>query len=183
MGRREEFRQLVDLLEDREIPYMLVGALAMDVLGDPRSTVHVQVDMEPPSPGTTSWEGWFVQERARDEVFDQETLIVHRPTGTTPFELFLTDHWFTRQALERRQTVVSERFGREIPVPTVEDFPLLEACYWQHGSRRRSMKAQDGVDIETVFEANREAIDRAYLAENADELGVWDALKELLELA
>lgn len=184
MGRREEFRQLADLLEDRGIPYMLVGALAMDVLGDPRSTVDVdvQVDMEPPPPGTTSWEGWFVQERSRDEVFGQETVIVHRPTKTTPFELFLTDHWFTRQALERRQTVVSERFGQKIRVPTAEDFLLLKACYWQHRSRRRSKKAQDGVDIETVFEANRETIDRAYLEGNADELGVWDALGELLGL-
>lgn len=163
---------------------MLVGALAMDVLGVPRSTVDVdlQVRMDPPPRWTTSWNGWFIQERARDEVFDQQTLILHRPTRTTPFELFLTDHWFTGQALDRRQTVRFERFEREIPVPTADDFILLKACYWQHEGRRKAKSTQDAVDIESVYEANREAISASYVEENARELEVWDELTDLLAL-
>lgn len=120
--------------------------------------------------------------RSHDDVFDQDTLILHLPTKTTPFELFLTDHWFTRRALERRRRVHVERFDRQIPIPTPEDFILLKACYWRYEGRRASKKAQDGVDIESVFEANRASIEGAYLEENGRKLDVWRPLSDLLGL-
>lgn len=165
---------------------MLVGALALDVLGDPRSThdVDLQVRLDdPPERWASTWEGWFIQERAHDEVFDQATLVLQKPTETTPFELSLTSHWFTTQALNRRQQVRLERLDRDVPVPTPEDFVRLKACYWSHESRRKAKAAQDAVDIESVFLANRQEIDGEYLEDNARQLGTWPSLSDLLDLS
>lgn len=72
----------------------------------------------------------------------------------------------------------SELLGRDVPVPTPEDFVLLKAAHMVHPSRRRTKAAQDALDIEAVARAN--ALDETYVQPRAERLGLWDALAPLL---
>lgn len=184
MGFAEDLDPLFDALEEAGHEFMVVGGLAMDALGVPRSTVDIdiQIRLDPAELGTSSYFlGWFIDERAHDEVFDQVTLIVHAPSSPRPVELFLTDHWFTSQALDRRQHLQATSVGRAFPLPTPEDFVLLKAAYWRHLSRSPRKAAQDGVDIESVLAANLDELDHAYLEENARKLEIWDPIRGILQ--
>lgn len=161
---------------------MVVGALALDALASPRSTfdADIQVRLEDPPSDTTSYlHGWFIEERAKDEVFDQDTLILRKDGSPYPVGLFLTSHWLPVQALERGTAVHSERLDRDVPIPTPEDSILLKAAYWQHPSRSKAKAAQDAVDIEAVLDHHQGSLDLGYLREHAETLELWDELQAL----
>lgn len=183
MGVADDAKALFELLETHRIDHMLVGALALDALAIPRGTIDIDIQVrldEPlPSPGR-SFHGWWVEERAHDEVFDQDTVILVQPGHPRPFELFQTTHWLPQQALDRKQTLPSQLLQREVPVPRPEDFILLKAAYWLHEARSDAKAAQDAVDIEAVADTHEATLDLAYIQNNAQRLGVHQDLSELL---
>lgn len=188
MGLVEDLDAVLDLMEDLEAPHMVVGGVALEALGVPRSTLDIDLQVrlrEAPSNVAAYFHGWFVAERSRDDVFDQDVVILEGKATGVPVEMFLTSHWYTGQALDRRQRVESGLLSREIPVPTPEDFVLLKAAYMEASGRSEAKRNQDRLDIERVVEEHRgegkdEAFDRAYVEEHAQELGVWDALRDAL---
>lgn len=182
MGLAEDLSAALDLFEGLDAPHMVVGGLALEALGVPRSTLDIDLQVhldEPPDRLSSSFHGWFIDERATDEIFDQETLILEGKVSGTPVEVFLTSHWFTEQALERRQTVPSGLLDRRIPIPTPEDFILLKAAYSQGSSRSEAKATQDRLDIESVLEAHVEDLSLDELEKNARRLGVWKRLERL----
>jgi hypothetical protein len=182
MGVVDDIRRVAATLDAERIPFMLVGGFALDALGVPRATVDVdlQVAMDPPPRAASTVLGLIIEERSRDSVFDQDVIIGHVPTSGVPIELFITSHWFTRQALERRQTVKSGMLGQEIPIPRVEDFILLKSAYMTSPARSTRKAAQDGVDVETLMQRTAGTLDAAYVEAAARQLGTWDALRPLL---
>lgn len=182
MGLVEDLEAFLDLVIEIEVPHTLVGGVALEALGVPRSTLDIDVQVrlpEEPSDVSSYFHGWFIAERAKDEVFDQDVLILEGKETGVPVEMFLTDHWFTDQALERRTKVESGLLGRPIPVPAVEDF-LLNAAFHAASSRSEAKATQDRLDIEGVVEEHSGDLDRTYLEENARELGVWPTLADAL---
>jgi hypothetical protein len=183
VGLADDLRDFLGTLDREHIAHMLVGGVAMEALGGPRSTLDVDLQIDLPNPGSSyasTFLGAIVEERSKDEVFGQEVIIVHLPTSPVPFELFLTSHWFTRQALARRRAVRSGLVARDVPVPTLEDFILLKAAYMRGPTRPPRKAAQDAVDIETVLQHHGGKLDRGYVEANARKLGVWDALRPML---
>lgn len=180
MGLVDDLAALVDLMEEIGAEFMLVGGVALEALGVPRSTLDIGVQVrltEPPGSFSTDFHGWFIAERSSDEVFEQDVLILEgRQTGV-PVELFLTEHWYTGQALDRRQTVDSGMLGGALPVPQPEDFVLLNAAYRASPSRSEAKSTQDLLDIEGVLEERGDDLDRSYVEENARKLGVWEDLE------
>lgn len=177
----DDLARVLDILASEDVPHMVVGALALDGLDVPRMTrdVDLQVEAEPPSPGKSTFLGLVVEERTRDEVFDQEVLVAHLPTSGTPFELCFTTHAFTRQALERRREGAVAVLGRPVPLPTVEDFLVLKAAYHEAPGRRPRKRAQDGVDLENVILGHGDRIDWSYVEARARDVGCWDVLEEI----
>lgn len=183
MRLAEALQTFLGTLDRERIPHMLVGGMAMEALGVPRSTLDVDVQVELPGggpPHASTFLGSIVEERTKDEVFGQDVIIVHLATSAVPFELFLTSHWFTRQALARRRTVRSALVGRDVPVPTAEDFVLLKAAYMLGPHRSPRKAAQDALDIERVVGLHRAGLDRAYLEVNARKLACWTSLEPML---
>lgn len=184
MSLARAVRDLLDDLDEAGIAHMVVGGVALDALGVPRTTYDVDVQIDPeegPEATASTVLGRVVEERSHDPVFDQDVLVVHSAINPVPVEIFLTSHWFTRQALRRRQAIDSTVVGRPVPVPTPEDFLLLKAAFWVAPSRSRRKAAQDGVDLEGVVDAHRDDLDLAYLEDNGEKLGVWDDLREVLD--
>lgn len=181
MGLVQDLRRVLDALDAEGVPHMLVGGLALESLGMPRTTLDIDIQLLAP-PGLRRERsvvfGCVVEEWARDEVFGQDTLIAHLGTSAIPVEFFLTGHWFTRQALDRRQVIRSASLAREVAIPRPEDFVLLKTCYLASAGRRAAKRAQDALDVQSVAAAF--PLDRAYLRGNAEKLGVWDALAPLL---
>lgn len=183
MGLVEDLEAFLDLAIEIEVPHMLVGGVALEALGVPRSTLYIDVQVrlpEEPSDVSSYFHGWFIAERAKDEVFDQDVIILEGKETGVPVEMFLTDHWFTERALERRTKVESGLLGRRIPVPAAEDFLLLKAAFHAASSRSEAKATQDRLDIEGVVEEHRGDLDRPYIEENARELGVWSTLADAL---
>lgn len=183
MALADDVRIVLDRLAAEGISHMLVGGVAQEALGVPRTTFDVDLQVAlpaPPSPAASIWLDMLVEERSRDPVFDQEVIIAHVALSSTPFEFFLTAHWLTRQALERRWMARSELLGREVPVPTVEDFILMKAAHMVSPTRSTRKSMQDGVDITQVVAAAERPLDGDYLKRNAERLGVWSALQPLL---
>lgn len=183
MSLARALRKLLDDLDEAGVRHMVVGGVALDALGVPRTTYDIDVQVDPeegPAASASTYLGRVVEERSHDPVFDQDVLIVHSTVDPVPVELFLTTHWFPRQALDRRQTTDSKVAGRPVPVPTADDLILLKAAFWTASTRSARKAAQDGVDIEGIIAANRKDLDRSYLEETGKKLGVWDALGPLL---
>lgn len=181
MGVPDDLRTVLQALEAEGVAHMLVGGLALEALGMPRATLDVDIQVsapEAPSRAKSILYGCVVEEWSRDDVFGQETVIGHVAGSGVPVEFFVTSHWFTRQALERRQRVHSPTLALDVPVPTPEDFVVLKACYLGDAKRSRAKLAQDALDIEGVAAAF--PLDRAYVQGNAERLGAWERLQPLL---
>lgn len=181
MTSYDDLSRFIDHLEDEGVPHLVVGAVALDALGTPRRTgdIDLLLGAEPPEPGESTFLGLLVQERSRDEVFDQPVVSGHLPTKPTPFELFFADHPFTEAALERGRTTEADAFPRPLRLPTAEDFLVMKAAYSAHPSRSRRKAAQDGVDLESVVETQGKAIDWSQVEEGARDLGCWGELADL----
>jgi hypothetical protein len=183
VGLADDLAEALDLLDDLEAPHMVVGAIALEALGVPRSTLDIDLQVQlpdPPARHTSYFHGWFIAERSTDEVFGQDVLILEGKATGVPVEMFLTSHRMTEQALERRTRVRSGLLNREIPVPTPEDFILLKAAYHDDPGRAEAKATQDRLDIEGVVEAHGAELDRAYLEDNARDLGAWETLEPWL---
>lgn len=181
MTSYDDLDRVLDRLDEEEIPYVVVGAVALDALGTPRRTgdIDLLLAADPPETTASTYLGLLVQERSRDEVFDQVVVAGHLPTRPTPFEMFFADHPFTREAVDRGTLVDAEAFPRPLRIPTVEDFLVMKAAYSAHASRSRRKAAQDAVDLETVVETQGKAIDWGQVEEGARDLGCWDELADL----
>lgn len=174
---------LLGLMAELEADFMVVGGVALEALGVPRSTLDIDVQVQlPERPGTSSsyFHGWFIAERSTDAVFDQDVLILEGRRTGVPVEMFLTGPWFTEQALDRRQPVTSGLLDQEIPVPSPEDFVLLKEMYRTSPTRGEAKATQDRLDIEGVVEAHRDDLELTYLEETGSQLGVWSSLEALV---
>lgn len=181
MPLAEDVRLILDELAALGLPHMVVGALAVDAWGVPRTTLDIDLQVALPAPPDklkSVYLGLIVEEWSRDRTFDQDVLIgtVGSPV---PIEMFVTSHWFTRQALDRRVSIRSALVGRDVPVPRLEDLILLKAAYHAAPWRSRTKAAQDAVDIENLA-AFAAGLDIDHVAENAKKLGVWRALEPIL---
>ena len=182
MTLAEDVRLVLDHLATEGVPHMIVGALAVDAWGVPRTTFDIDVQVAlPGGPDKIKsvYLGVIVEEWSKDRTFDQDVLI--GSVGTpVPVEIFITSHWFTLQALARRTSIPSALLARDIPVPTREDLILLKAAFYIAPWRSRRKAAQDGVDIESLI-VHAPSLDVAYLRENGEKLGVWATLAEILK--
>ncbi|MHB8586244.1 MAG: hypothetical protein ACYDDF_10485 [Thermoplasmatota archaeon] len=159
---------------------MLVGAMALQAWGMPRSSLDIDfviaVKEEPDYPDH-KFLGYPIEELATDPVFSQRVVILLDPPAGFPFELFIARHRFTIQALKRRKTVSSALLGRDVEVVSPEDFILSKLCFTTMPDRSARKVAQDGIDIDNVIERN-DSLDLGYLRRTADELGVLGRLDE-----
>jgi hypothetical protein len=184
VGLVDDLGAALDLMEEIGAPHMVVGGIALEALGVPRSTLDIDLQVrlgDPPATQESYFKGWFIAERTRDEVFGQDVLILEGKETGVPVEVFLTSHWFTEQALDRQTRATSGLVDREVPIPTPEDFILLKAAYQASPDRGEAKANQDRLDIEGVHDRFGDEIDRAYIEENARRLDVWAALQPSLE--
>ena len=182
MQIRTDLRLILESLNREQLPHMVVGALAVDAWGVPRTTMDIDIQVALPGPPDklrSVYLGLVVEEWSRDKTFDQD-VVIGSVGSPIPVEIFVTTHWFTSQALSRRVELPSALVGRAVPVPTREDLILLKAAYQAAPWRSRRKAAQDGVDIEHLL-TFAPSLDLDYLQINGQRLGVWEFISETLK--
>jgi hypothetical protein len=179
------FHTLADVvgrLDDAGIPHMVAGSVASTYHGEPRTTQDVDIIINP-SPEALQR---FIDglDRSRYYVGDAIGALEQRSffnviDGTTGWKVDLIvrrDRPFSRAEFERR--LAASIGGTELHVATAED-TILAKLEWaaESGSERQRQ------DVVAMIRAIGTDLDVEHLRRWAPELGVGDALEDLLRTA
>jgi hypothetical protein len=172
---------VIDALERSGIPFMIVGSLASNFHGIPRSTRDADFVVELPAGSVERLRGALPSELALQSQGGFETV-----TGTTryliemsrsPFvaELFvLSDDAHDRSRFERRQLVSVS--GRRVHVATAEDM-VVTKLRWAGAANR----GKDRDDIRNMLAVRGPELDWDYIGRWTREHGTTALLTEIRE--
>lgn len=164
MSAFDEFcRASIDLLESSDVPYLVIGGLAVAAVGEPRLTADVDVvafvsmDAAGRLIGTAAASGF----RASDD--EVERL---RATGTLRFrrdgfqlDVIIASLPFEERA--RQRAVARRLFDRDVPMPTAEDLLLFKVI---------AARDKDLLDAAGIVRRHAGRLDRAYLDAAIEEI-------------
>jgi hypothetical protein len=180
MNERDLLVDCLRRLNRLDIPYMLTGSMASNFWGVPRTTHDLDFVVHFPRESAAAVAGAF-----EDGYFIDESA-VREPTTSPPMfnaidrrSALKVDFWFLRSEAFEQNMFKRRRkeslFGETAWITTAEDV-ILHKLYW---NRITPSDRQLG-DAAGVVAVQAEALDRSYLEKWAVELGVRDALEDLL---
>ena len=180
MSQRELLRAAVAMLDEANIPYMLVGSYASAFHGEPRMTRDIDVVVDPTEESMQVLVD--LVDRERFYVGDAIEALRHRDmfnliepkSGWKVDFVIRKDRPFSETEFGRRTAV--EVMGLPVFVATAED-TVLAKLEWAATSRS-DRQLEDVIAI-----ASSRELDREYLAMWAEDLGVADALQAALAAA
>lgn len=179
-------QKVVDFFEREGVPYRVVGSMASIAYGEPRFTNDVdmlvelsedqaeRIGQEFPHPE------YYVSVPAIREAIRQRHQfdILHPPSGLKVDVILCKDTEFGRADLTLGQRLKSEGFY-DAWFASPENVILMKLRYFQEGGSEKHLR-----DIASVLLVQAEAIDRTYLDEWANKLGVateWQLVSERLQ--
>ena len=177
---RELLVDCLDRLNRLRVPYMLVGSMASNYWGIPRTThdldfVLVLQQSDVDSFAVVFGEGFFIQIESIRSAFSpphQFNALDEQSALKVDFWL-LRDDSFERSAFDRRQQVTL--FGTPAWITTAEDV-ILHKFFWH----RMSPSDRQLRDAAGVYAVQGNALDISYLRQWALTLGVEQELDGLL---
>jgi len=175
---------VTELLERIGTPYLLGGSLASSMLGEPRSTVDIDIAIVLRSadvPALVAGLGseFYVDEGAMRHAVERRASFnaIHQPTVLKVDFFVLGDAPFDRAQLEgRRLSPVLEGSDRRVFVSSPEDLILRKLDWYRQGG---GISDRQWRDVLGVLKVQAERLDLAHLRHWAAALG----LAELLERA
>lgn len=176
---------VADRLEKAQIPFMVVGAVAGSLHGEPRTTVDIDLVIDPSPASLRQFvdslapDDYYVDLGAAMEAMERRTAfnVIERATGWKVDLMVRRERPFSRTEFDRRITVTL--FGRETPVATAEDTVIAKLEWAKAGESERQIR-----DVARILAVSGETLDSAYLARWIDELGLageWDQASALAE--
>jgi hypothetical protein len=184
-GLAPALQRLLDILNRLGAPYLIGGSVASGSYGLPRQTNDIDIVADLRGIDIKSF-----CESLHDEFYaDTESVIASvaagRPfnlihlKGAFKFDFFPADaDGFSQSELSRRRFIVSAMPGLEdvrLPVCSAEDAILSKLVWFRQGGEVSDRQWHDVLGILSVQSAR---LDRVYLADWADRLGVADLLDE-----
>lgn len=184
MTQTELLRFAMTLLERLNIPYAIVGSFATAVWGDARMTrdidivVQLAVEMSDTLCDAFSPDDFYVNKQtARQAVAErgQFNVIHFRSSNKIDFMIAGRSDWASRQ-LARRQRV---KFAQDIEgfVAAPEDVIIGKLVYYHDGGSEKHLR-----DIASILSQDEGDIDRLYIAEVANQLGIASVWQRFLDL-
>lgn len=171
---------IVDILEELHVPYVVMGGIAVRVHGIPRPTHDVDFTISLPRTSLPQFfanataKGFTVPEVYESGWVDQVAgmplvkLRIYLESHGVDVDVFLAESNFQRSLLSRRQFHDYE--GRTIAFVSPEDLILLKLV---------ANRPRDLMDVGDVLFVQGQ-LDETYLRHWADELGVCDQLTKVL---
>jgi hypothetical protein len=183
----ETLRYVIEVLDSHGIEYMITGSVASSLQGEPRAThdldvvVAVQASDVAALVKSFSPPRFYLDEQAIHEAIDTGGMFnaISMEDGDKVDFWMLTPDPFDASRFIRRVTV--EVFGIPLKVSSPED-TILAKLRW---SKMSGGGEQSFVDALRVFEVQHELIDRGYLEDWVERLGVselWTRLQDEAEL-
>ena len=174
---------IADRLERVEIPYMVVGSVAGSLHGEPRTTMDIDLVIDPSRESLRHFvdslpsHDYYVDMDAAMEALKRRTSfnIIEHGTGWKVDLMVRRERAFSRTEFDRRIRVTL--FGRETPVATAEDTVIAKLEWAKAGESERQIR-----DVARILAVSGMTLDSAYLARWIDELGladVWDEARAL----
>lgn len=173
---------LVGQLDKVEIPHMITGSFASTYHGMSRTTLDVDVVIDP-SPGNFSLflaylaqNGFYVSEaNAKAALLTRSQFNVVHIESVWKFDLIIRKNRpFNEIEFARREAVNIYILGVDTFVVSAEDIILAKLEWAKDSASERQLK-----DIEGIIEINAGQLDRAYLEKWAERLSISDSLSQL----
>jgi hypothetical protein len=183
MTEQQKFMSLIGRrLAERGIDHMVVGSVAADWRGHPRTTNDMDVIISTGRDAALSLakvlkaDGLYVDEASVLDAWQRRSMVnaIDPDTGWKVDLIMLDERPFSAAEFARRtreQTPAGEFF-----VQTAEDLILSKLLWAQEYESERQMR-----DAGAVFDVWRSRLDLAYMRRWASELGVTDIFERLFE--
>ena len=176
---------VTELLERIGTPYFLGGSLASSMLGEPRSTVDIDLAIvlrsaDVPALLAALGPEFYVDEGAMRQAVERRSSFnaIHQPTVLKVDFFVLGDAPFDRAQLEgRRLSAALEGSDRRIFVSSPEDLILRKLDWYRQGG---GVSDRQWRDVLGVLKVQAERLDLAHLRHWAAALALAEVLEQAL---
>jgi len=174
---------LLDLLNEADVPYMMVGSFSSNAYGEPRATKDADfvVDLDPEIRQQIIAQlpdAFEIDQQASFETVTGHTRQILK-VPSIPFEIELFDisnEPFDQSRFQRRQKTSLE--GHAVWLPTAEDVVVQKLRWAKLGKREK-----DILDAVSILRVREDRLDFDYIRTWCDELGIQETLEQALSRA
>jgi len=179
-------RRTIDVLEELDIVYVLVGSLASSAYGEPRLTQDIDIVVDLGSAQVSSLcakfplQDYYVSpEAAKEAVLGGGQFNVIHPSSGNKIDFMVArrDPWGRSQMARRRKVTVLPDLEGYVAAP--DDIIIGKMLYYREGGSEKHLR-----DITGILAVSGEEVDRDYVTEWADELGlarIWRRVQERVD--
>ena len=183
MELSELLQKIVDVFEDLHIPYLVTGSVASMVYGEPRLTNDIDVVAEIGEQHVKGMIDSFSEEEfyiSEDMIRDAirragQFNIIHPASGLKVDVIIKRNSPFDDSRFKRTKRLFpGESYQANFAAP--EDVIIKKMEYYKLGESEKHLR-----DITGILKISGESVDRQYISEWADHLGlteIWKALQE-----
>ena len=172
--------QVIDSLDQLDIPYMLVGSYSSNIYGVVRATQDADFVLELGDRSLSSVMRRLGPDFYLDPQMSFETVtatqrynILHKKSGFK-IELFmLSDDPHDKARFARRANVTFA--GHAVSLPTPEDVIIMKLRWSKGGNRRKDVE-----DVENVIAVQGDVLDLPYIRQWADQHDTRELFEKLL---
>jgi len=178
-------RHVIRVLDELDIPYMLVGSLASGAYGEPRMTqdIDVVVDIAEAQvdrlcSAFPDGDFYVSREAAHQAVRHRGQFNVIHPASGNKIDFIIArnDEWGRTQLSRRQRVLVLPDL--EGSAARAEDVILGKLKYYAEGGSDKHLR-----DIVGILRISPDQVDREYVNRWADKLGVGEIWKAVLDRA
>ena len=183
MTQVEFVYHIAQFLESAGIPYMVAGSHASSHHGIPRSTLDVDIVIDPTAQQLTAFlasltEDYYAAPSAAQQALRRRSMfnVIHSSAGWKADLIICKNRPFDKEEFRRRRMVLL--YGNSVPAASAEDMILAKLEWNRITPSERQL--QDACNVAIV---QWPRLDQEYLQHWAAELGLVAELKELLRQA
>lgn len=181
MEQDDLLRTAVGSLERLGLRYFVTGSMATIFYGEPRFTndIDIVVDLPPariidfcaafPAP-----EYYLSEDSARQAVARHSQFNIIHPASGLKIDVMVPDESAFNQSRFARRNRLRPAPGFEASFAAIEDVILKKLEYYREGGSDKHLR-----DIASMLKVSGEAVDRPYLEEWAERLGVADLWQDV----